>query len=325
MDVICSSENFTSQPKRLPKPFEYASNKADVFEAFESGFFTGVIGRTTSLSPESKDDMALALRLWYIRIQSLLFLHLGFYAAEEINKSLRPVFEPDFTESLETTEMKLAAFKLRLLLVPVRTKGINQSTVASYDAMGGEARAYAREAQNDTEIEKKWLSLLELGGIYALSSLVALQEYETCVEFCRTHFSVTKNVFYAKTAAMLNLTIGDTFSARYWIDKVSEIDSEEGAKILAVVKFSDEDGDRTYPALVDFYSGKVKDALTELESAAMNQHSANGALLSSNIANLFAVYDLVLPDAEEHRQKFVNSLESPHLESTEMTAYFRTD
>lgn len=324
MDVICNREGVIAEtPAPLP-PLAETSSEMSVFDAFSRGFFSEVVNRTAGLIPDAVESPQLALSLWYIRIQSLLFLHMGFKAAEEIGRCLYPVESAEFQASLDS-EAQLAGFKLRLLLVPVQTKGINHVTVSRYYAMAAEARSRASEASeasNEENVVSKWLELISLCGIYALSSLIALKDYETSIELCQIHYKATNNPLYARIIALLHLVVGDSLSAREWVGR-----ADDNGEIQALIKFCDDDSTGgNVPEFEDLYKGKISQALAEFETKALTVRNKNGSLVNANLINLFTLYNIYFSDPEGCRARFLqqlNETEPTHLESTELSAALR--
>lgn len=320
MATMCNPIGVTAKVDPLPAPFVQSSGAMSVFDAFDNAYFIEVIDRTSELIPEASEDPQLVLSLWYIRVQSLLYLHMGGKAAEEIRVCLQPLNSPDFEAAL-SAEMKPDLFKLRLLLVPVSTRGINHTTVAKYYSMAASARQAALEYE---ALRERWLQLVELCGEYALSSLIALRDYAASIRLCEVHYVSTHDPKHARALALLYLLVGDSLAAREWVDRAG---SASGS-LHELVLFTDDNSEHTVPGFSELSRGDLESALVQFERLALTERNANGSLVNTAVQNLFLLYGWCDRNPAERRRQFVEKLKaepSAHLESPELAALLQSD
>lgn len=316
METLCNASGLKASPKEAPPPFEQLESGLDPKEYFTRGHFTAAIQSTTELIPNST-DVGVVLQLWYIRIQSLLFLQLGHQAAEETHTCLAPLETEEFLNTLPDNEAKLVAWKLKLILVPVRTKGINQSAIQLYYSLGADARANACEGYTD-----KWLSALKLAGIYTVSALIAMRDYLTVIHLLTVQYNAVNDDETAQLLAMIYIYIGDTLSARAWVARLPQ--NSETAKLKALYTFADADSsENILPVVSEIYSGRVNEAIAKLEAKVT---SDSGVAMNTDLTNLFTLYDLCYPDSRQRRAQLAEKLVAggnKYLENIELSNSFR--
>lgn len=270
METLCDASGLGSGSAELSSSIHEAG-EADITprELFENGNCINVLAKTTELIPKCIGDAspAYVLELWYYRVQSLLILHRGHQAAQEISSHLGSLDSHEFVATLKTPEDIYNAWFLSLLLVPVKTKGINPGSVQHYYTLGFKARQEALKSKG-MPIEQKWWDGVKLAGLHVLSTLIALRDYMTAIHLLKTHYEVTRDSLYAKILALLHILIGDTIGCQAWASKTE--DKSDRDEIDALRKFADGElktGNRgsCIDSVNELYQGKLLEALEHLE------------------------------------------------------------
>lgn len=315
--------NFSSSDPVGPSPPFNEVGNGSAKEHFDRSEFFAAIAATREELPalQDSDSFKKAFDLWYIRIQSLLILQQGQQAAEEISRNLG-ILE-DSKPSLSSSD-RMSAWRLKILTVPVKTKGLNQSAVQQYYNLAYEARVAANILSKGSELQKEWLHNIEIAGQYALSTLIAMKDYDSAIQLLRVQYEADQTPIYATLLALLHITIGDTLGANPWLQKVEDESEKEQLRELAV--FADDDsripanGKLTIMSgLQDLYEGKINDAIDDLTNKAVSERTNKGLVVTSTIANLAILYKLCYADPKEQyeslREKLVES-GNLHIEST---------
>lgn len=313
----------SSDPEGLSPPFNEV-NPGSAKEHFDKSEFLAAIAATRQELPtlNTGEPLKKAFELWYIRIQSLLILQQGQQAAEEISRNLG-ILE-DSKPNLSSSD-RISAWRLKILTVPVKTKGLNQSAVQQYYNLAYEARVAANVLSSGSEMQKEWLRCVEIAGQYALSTLIAMKDYDSAIQLLRVHHKADPRPLYATLLALLHITIGDTLGANPWLQKIENESEREKLRELAV--FADDDSRSSSSdkltvmwGLHDLYEGRVKDAVEELKTKASTERTNKGLVVTPIIANLALLYKLCYANPEKQYESLKERLIEAgnlHLESTD--------
>lgn len=309
MQALCDASGLGSEASEVECSIHEANEITGTpRELFENGHCIKLLAETTKLIPKCIDDPspAYVLELWFYRIQSLLILHLGHQAAREISSNLGSLDSEEFKETLKTPEDVYAAWVLSLLLVPVKTKGINPGSVQHYYTLGFKARQEAIKNRGSS-VEQQWLGGVKLAGLHALSTLIALRDYMTAIHLLRSHYEATHDSQYAKILALLHVIIGDTLGCQAWAARTEDKSYKDD--IDALRKFADgglekgglENGvhNTCIDGVDELYQGKLLAALQKLE---LREGQSKGDLNydTRRVSNLALLYESCIPSSSDH-------------------------
>lgn len=291
----------------------FDKSELDLPELVAKRLFTDAIDRSLQLlkaaqEPQTDAELGQLLYIWLQRFRCLLAIKQGARVAQEAQTCM---------SVLDQLPMDVDnVWELRLLLVPVWAKGINQTAILMFYKLAAEARVHLMEDHDS----KLWDKRIRDVGLYVAAALVGMKDYNTALAHLASIYAGESyaNAEYATEIARLLavtcLFVGDTEAAKKWAEKYRP----DGSEIfMALFWFSERQLDKiittewkeetpdllNIKALAYLHTGQVQKCIDLLEKIALEATS------SSVLYNLFMTYDLVerVPSVkkQEMAEKFI--------------------
>lgn len=338
--ALVNADALSTPDLEIPLPFE-APPDASLEQLFEGRHYGAVVARTKELlvqqeEPATLNDVAPVLRIWFYRLKSLLALRLGSQVAEEC--------EP-WMELLESREVRalpdVFLWDLRVLLVPVKAKGINHAAILQLHLLASEARKKywlarkqqvaaaetdkaddGKSDQGDTvdaglgavNYVAEWDGKVFLAGLYVAAALITLGDFPSALEVLETMYSQAPEDRKKRAAGIIAIVytqIGDTDSARKWLGH--GVDPSLACVIENLCRLADGEWDKVERgdtvqtanayALALLQSGDIAASIAELERLAVEKDTP-----LSIIQNLYVLYDLCHENARPVKNALANRM-----------------
>lgn len=259
-----------------PPPF--SDHDADLELLFEQKSYPAVIKTSADLLasanvPKTDEELENVLRVWELRIRSLLCLRLGVQAAEEAK----------FLVNIEKLHLPIA-WDLRLLLAPAHAKGINQAAIQRYYVLASDASRCG------------WKDRVRSAGISVAAALIGMRDYTTALAHLKALYDGEEAGYAQSSLAPLiskvYLIVGDTLRAREFLPP------SNSHRLESLCEFSESGG--SLDGISALFQGSDS-ALDQMESAAKEGDLAD-------IQNLFLVYDLIYEDPRQQKRALAEYL-----------------
>lgn len=291
----------------IPEPFKSAPENFSIEQLLEGNYWTQVVEKTTVLLTEynTRDSIGLEdvpgiLKIWHSRFYALLKLRLGSQVNDETLACLESL---DHAEVKDLTEPVI--WDLRLMLIPVRAKGINQTAIQQLYIMAAEARA--RIAGPDTAA---WEDRLRKLGLHVAAALIGMRDPSTAIghlENLHAGESAVNQEYahsLARTLALIHIQMGNISEARRWLG--SSLADEIGFLESFVVsddfeKVPDNVNGSIAKSMAALHKGDIESARVYLE-----HHLTDLSL--SGLYNLFVLYDLNPGTSPEKKAGAANAM-----------------
>ena len=259
-----------------PPPF--ADLDGDLEDLFKKKSYPAVIKKSGELlgeaeAPTTDDEISRVLRIWELRLRSLLCLRLGVQAAEEAA----------YLRNIEELKLPIA-WDLRLLLTPAHAKGINQAAIQRYYMLAADASRMG------------WKDKMRSAGVSVAAALIGMRDYTTALAHLKALYEGEEPDYAQNTLGPLisriYLIVGDTLRAREFLPP----SNQQGLEALC--EFSE--SGKGLGSISALYMSE-DDALEQMESVAKQGNLAD-------VQNLFLVYDLIYEDPRPQKRIIAEDL-----------------
>ncbi|PRT55463.1 hypothetical protein B9G98_03083 [Wickerhamiella sorbophila] len=294
------------EPK-IPEPFQAAPESSTLQQLVDAQYWVDAVNKSVDLLADfnkketiEPGDIPEILRIWYLRFYSMLKLRLGVYVNDEALSCLEFIDAPE-AEGLD----EATVWDLRLMLIPVKAKGINQTAIQQMFVMAASARSNI--GGKDSSL---WEQRLRKLGLHVAAALIGMRDPSTAIAHLESLHEGEKQVdptyadSLARTLALLHLQMGNISQAKKWTRDSFAGEIEDLETIASLGEFPRESSTvngAIARALAAFQKGDIETATGLLEKS-LTDLSLNG------LYNLFLLYDLNPSNAPEAKSKAAKAL-----------------
>lgn len=294
------------EPK-VPEPFQAAQESNTLQQLVDGQYWIQAVNKSADLLADyskketiEPNDIPDILRIWYLRFHSMLKLRLGIHVNDEALSCLEFV-DAENAESIGGSTV----WDLRVMLIPVKAKGINQTAIQQMFVMAANARSNI--GGSDSEL---WEQRLRKLGLYVAAALIGLRDPSTAIAHLESLYEGEKELdstyadSLARTLALLHIQMGNISQAKQWTRDSFAEEIEDLETVASLGDFEQESSSvngAIARALAAFQKGDVGTATSMLEKSVTD-------LSLSGLYNLFLLYDLNPSKAPAAKSKAAKAL-----------------